>query len=104
MSEFIEFTLVDKKPKTNIYSVHSKKPVYLLGFIKWYGPWRQYCFFPYSGLVFERNCLRAITDFIENLMEERKRVKESLDREAINLDVKGTTEVEWGVGSCHIIE
>jgi|HubBroStandDraft_4_1064222.scaffolds.fasta_scaffold00070_15 hypothetical protein len=36
-----------------------------LGVIKWYGPWRKYCFFPNGNTVFEQDCLRDISLFVE---------------------------------------
>ena len=72
MSEYIEFELIAKKPKTEHYSVRNKKSSDILGWIKWYGPWRQYCFFPLHSMVFNIGCMRHIIDFIQKLMEERK--------------------------------
>ncbi len=42
----------------------------VIGEVKWYGPWRKYCFFPRSETVYEQVCLREIADFCE---EETKR-------------------------------
>ena len=37
-----------------------------VGVVKWYGPWRKYCFFPMIETVFEQVCLRDIANFCEN--------------------------------------
>ena len=34
-----------------------------LGQVKWYAPWRRYCFFPAERTIFEQQCLRDIADF-----------------------------------------
>lgn len=84
MSEFIEFQLMEKEPKTSVYSVVKKvlevntkdkgrqSCGYCLGTIKWHGPWRQYCFFPNGETIFSGDCMRYIIDFIKELMEKRK--------------------------------
>ena len=74
MSEFIEFKLIEEKPKTSVYSILNKKSMMTLGYIKWYGPWRQYCFFPERiDLVLNMDCMQYIIDFIKELMEKRKK-------------------------------
>ena len=39
----------------------------VLGSIRWYAPWRKYCFYTLEGgaMVFDVNCLREIADFCE---------------------------------------
>ena len=41
--------------------------VKVLGIIRWYAPWRKYCFYTLEGgaMVFDVNCLREIADFCE---------------------------------------
>lgn len=41
-----------------------------LGEIKWYGPWRQYCFFG-GDLIFSAGCMMDIAQMCNRLMEER---------------------------------
>lgn len=43
-----------------------------LGVIRWYGPWRQYCFFPSMACLFSAGCLQAISQFIREEMEARR--------------------------------
>lgn len=58
---------------TKTYSVVSKQSFDILGEVKWFGRWRAYCFYPTSETIFDRKCMQEITDFINQLMEERKR-------------------------------
>lgn len=58
--------------KTPIYSVCNNRSGVDLGSIKWYGPWRQYCFFPDGDTVWSRSCLDEITFLIGLLMKARK--------------------------------
>ena len=44
-----------------------------LGEIRWRGAWHQYAFFPDGDTLYERRCLRDLSDFLERLMAERKR-------------------------------
>lgn len=58
--------IVDRKPpKTKVWVVRNTQARVTLGFIRWFGRWRQYSFFPEPELVFERGCLRTIADFCE---------------------------------------
>jgi hypothetical protein len=61
------------KKKTTITYVLSKSSGILLGEIRWYGAWRQYCFFVSGGsFIFNWGCLDDINHFISKLMDERK--------------------------------
>ena len=42
-----------------------------LGIVKWYGPWRRYCYFPHGIEIYSAGCLADIQDFINQLMKER---------------------------------
>lgn len=58
--------------KTKVFELYSKEGNALLGEIRWYGAWRQYAFMPRGNTVFEKQCLRDITDLLVELMNERK--------------------------------
>jgi hypothetical protein len=48
----------------------------LLGFVAWFGRWRQYTFDPKPGTTFNRGCLADITAFLEKVnLEHRKERK-----------------------------
>lgn len=67
MSEYLEFSLIEKKPKTKVIGVCSRKGSNSLGIIKWYGPWRQYAFFPEGETIFNVGCLNDIITHIREL-------------------------------------
>ena len=67
--EFVEINVEGKKTKT--FKVTTKDG-YRIAEIKWYSPWRQYCFFPEGNALFNIDCMRDISEFITQLMEERK--------------------------------
>lgn len=69
MSKYIEFILIDQKPKTKVFGVRNKKSTDILGWIKWYGAWRQYCFFPTKETIFNKDCMEYIIEFINKIME-----------------------------------
>lgn len=62
--------------KTNKYGVFNLTKSLLLGFIRWHGAWRKYCFFPASNTVFDNGCMKEIIEFIDEQMLERKSVKD----------------------------
>lgn len=84
-SKFVDFKLIETKPKTNVYGVYTKEktvqsgvtpqPI-LLGVIKFYPNWRQYSFFPEYETVFEKTCMQDITNFMialnKDLRESQK--------------------------------
>lgn len=71
---FITFTELASHPdrKTKSWYVNTKRGGDRLGDIKWFGPWRKYCFeaTPWSG--FEEICLREIAAFLEARTREHK--------------------------------
>ncbi len=72
--KYLSFIETKSKPKTKVYAVKSKSFGDLLGYVKWYAPWRKYCYFiSYAGLVFDAGCLADIQDFINTLMDERRK-------------------------------
>lgn len=71
-SKYMEFDKVGDTGKTEIFNILSKSSGYILGQIKWYGKWRQYCFFPSAQCLFNVGCMDDITKFIKILMEDRR--------------------------------
>lgn len=67
--EFISISWAgtSKSGKTNTYSVTNNRSGGKLGTIMWWGPWRQYVFFPQSGTLYSKGCLHDIEDFIDTL-------------------------------------
>jgi len=53
--------------KTGIYSCRNLKSDAELGEVRWYGPWRGYCYFPSVQAVYSASCLQDIADFISRL-------------------------------------
>lgn len=64
--------LKQKTKKFLVVNISSDYP-YPIGEIKWYSQWRQYCFFPDEETIYSVGCLKEINDFINRLMEEKKR-------------------------------
>lgn len=71
--KYIEFNLIEQKPKTQVYAVRNIKSQLVIGLIKWHCAWRQYCFFPthFSETVFSNGCLQDIIDFINQLKTQK---------------------------------
>ena len=62
---------VSKGAKTRQFSVFSSSSRALLGYVKWWTSWRQYCFFPLNSL-FDPKCLRQIAQFCEEATAAHK--------------------------------
>jgi len=63
------------KKKTKVINVVNINADEVIGVIKWYGPWRQYCFFPEFDTVWNITCLTDVNDVIQKLMKDRKTKK-----------------------------
>lgn len=75
--KYINFCLVELKPKTKVIDVVTQEDDLVIGTIKWYPQWRKYSLFPAENTIFETVCLKEITDFIMNLnIEHRRNTKE----------------------------
>lgn len=74
-SKWINIKFLSDSPtaKTKIYEVTTKDDSQILGYIKWFGRWRKYAFYPESNTLYEQDCLRDIANYIDDLMEKRKK-------------------------------
>lgn len=68
----IEETGSSESGKTKQYICRNKKSGADLGLIKWYGPWRQYCFYSDVSIVFSSGCMEDIQGFMEDINFEHK--------------------------------
>lgn len=66
MSKYLDFKIhpFRKNGTKSVYWVISKMRGGILGELRWYYKWRQYCFYPNSGTLFNKNCMKDIVDFI----------------------------------------
>lgn len=72
-SKYMLFEQAVSNRKTKVVLVSSKSSGVELGWIKWYGAWRQYCFYPATDTIFSKGCLQEIEEYITALMDERKK-------------------------------
>lgn len=80
-SKWLRFSYEGTTGKTEWYHIYSKEGDHNLGTIKWYSSWRKYAFFPNPNCVFEKTCMQDITDFLTQLMNERKNSKANKEQE-----------------------
>ena len=62
---------VNKGAKTRQFSVFSRANSSLLGYVKWWANWRQYCFFPLNSL-FNYECLQQVAQFCKEATTAHK--------------------------------
>lgn len=60
-----------KDRKTPVVFVLSKSSGVRLGYIAWFGRWRQFCFWPSPETVFNVGCMTDIQNKIAELKAER---------------------------------
>ena len=73
-TKYLKFIMVATTGKTEVWRVISKSQGSILATIKWYGAWRQYCFFPENAL-FNSTCLGDIKKFLDGLNAEYRMKK-----------------------------
>lgn len=73
--EYVHFVKIKDKPKTSVWSCRNNSSDDELGVVKWYSPWRAYCYFPTSPAVYSIGCLQDIGRFMSRQMDQRKKVK-----------------------------
>ena len=66
-SKYLEIVEVEQKPKTKVFECRNKMTGDKLGIIKWYPPFRKYAFFSEADIVYDRNCIEDILNFIDGL-------------------------------------
>lgn len=66
---YIRFVQKPSRPgaKTSIWSCQNIKSGAELGEVKWFGAWRQYCYFPACPAIYSIGCLQDINTFISGL-------------------------------------
>ena len=71
-SKYLRFDIVQETAKTKVIFIINIHHDEILGEIKWYSGWRQYCFFPNHSTIWNKDCLNEINSVIKDLMDERK--------------------------------
>ena len=77
----VYFAVEYETSKTTVWSCRNLKSDAVLGYVKWYGPWRQYCFVPEVDTVFSRSCMVDIENFIHGQMIDRAICKKAAYKE-----------------------
>jgi len=67
---YIEIIEQESSGKTKRFQIRNRKSGKVIGEIKWYSHWRQYCFFPLGGTVFSAGCMKDIQGFISRAMDD----------------------------------
>lgn len=59
---YFEDCAVPDVRKTRIVNVINRRSKFVLGQIKWFGQWRQYCFAPtpHGSVIFNDDCLKRV--------------------------------------------
>ena len=75
-SKYLKYVEINNTGKTKKFEIYNKNSNELLGKVYWYAHWRKYIFSPSpKELIFDVTCMFDIINFIDNLMEERRKAK-----------------------------
>jgi hypothetical protein len=64
-----------KTKKTKVIAILNIHHDDIIGEIRWFSRWRQYCFYPHNETIWNFDCLNSVNEVIKELMNERKVVK-----------------------------
>lgn len=67
MNKYLRFAPERDTGKTKTWGVYSVMHGDRLGGIAWYGGWRQYVFFPETGTLWNKDCLRDVATFLDEV-------------------------------------
>lgn len=70
--KYLRFEPCQVFEKTSVWNCLSRSSGAVLGQVKWYGPWRRYCYFPACPAVYSPDCLKDIAEFLEGRMTARR--------------------------------
>lgn len=73
-TKYLKFIVTELKPKTVVVGVYNISHNDMIAEIEWYGPWRQYCFSPGYGTVWNKTCLSDVNDVIEILKQKKNEI------------------------------
>lgn len=80
ISKYFYASIIRTRPKTKVWGIFTRTEKFKLGEVKWYAPWRQYCFFPnrntYDETLFNSQCLIDLAGFIKTKMDNHKEKKQ----------------------------
>lgn len=70
---YLNFNLYGDSPsgKTLIWEVTNQGNA-RIGIVKWYAPWRKYCYFPGDDTLYDKECLAEISAFLDKVNREHK--------------------------------
>lgn len=72
MSEFLRFeSQSSESGLTQIVEVYNSH-LTRLGQIRWFSPWRRYCFYPYPNSIYDAKCMGELISKIDELMSKRQ--------------------------------
>lgn len=74
MAGWIKFheVLMRDGRKTQVWAVLTQDGRQVLGHVQWFSRWRKYAYFPKDETVYEQDCMREISAFIEDRTRKYK--------------------------------
>lgn len=83
IEKYLDFCLMprgDSAKKTDTWEVRNKRTNDLLGEVRWYAPWRKYCFYVHQRSVFDDKCMQEIASFMTRQMAKRRAQKQTKNK------------------------
>jgi hypothetical protein len=71
-TKYLKFDIVKDTGKTKLIFIINIHHDEVIGEIRWFSRWRQYCFSPNNNTIWNTECLNDVNAVIKQLMDERK--------------------------------
>lgn len=71
-TKYLAFAVAPTKGKTKVILIINRHHEEVIGEIKWFSRWRQYCFFPYNDTIWNTTCIMDVQEVIDKLKKERE--------------------------------
>jgi len=75
--DYLEFVQIPHTGKTLKYYCKNKRSGVILGYVQWYGAWRQYCYVTIHDAIYSRGCLLDIDFFIKQVTTEYDNIRKN---------------------------
>ena len=72
-TEYLRFIDKESRQITKIIGIVNIHHDEEIGEIRWFGKWRQYCFYPSENTIWNTTCMEDVQTVIKELMNERKK-------------------------------
>ena len=69
--------------KTRIWRIYNFHHNQVVGWIRWYGGFRRYCFYTEEAAIYDNDCLRLVADKLDEVNARHREMKRQSKMESV---------------------